>query len=236
MVLVHGAGVSSRYWRPGMAALRGLGRYRVSALDLPGFGRSARTPLPVDLRFLARHLLEWKKEIHGRPCHVVGQSLGCEIAVLAAAAGPMQVRSLALVGPAGLPRLESLPLQMLQAGLDAPLEPPALYRVILPDYVRAGPLRFFDALAAQLRSDAESALAELDLPVMVLRGRRDPIANAQRAWAILKLLKHGQAVAMTGAHASHFSHPRELARCLDGFWREVDAHEFTPSQATARTG
>lgn len=232
VVLVHGAGVSTEYWRPAMRALCGAGR-RAVALDLPGFGRTRAREAGVDLQRLADHLTAWHDEVIGTPCHLVGQSLGCEISVMAAASRPELFRTLCLAGPAGLPELESLPLQLLQAVLDAPREPLSLYRLIIPSYLRAGPLRLFRQLFSQLRADARSRLYELPHPVLVLRGESDPIAGRTRAARILACVRDGREVVIPGAHACHFSHPAEFAAALTRFWGEVEQPRSQPEAAPA---
>src|SRR5438874_1171556 len=57
VVLVHGAGVSSAYWKPAQRLLACREGFRVHALDLPGFGRSQDAPWPPELSRLTDHLL-----------------------------------------------------------------------------------------------------------------------------------------------------------------------------------
>src|SRR5690242_17673940 len=59
VVLIHGVGVSSRYWVPAQLALAATGHFRVHALDLPGFGKSETPPWELTVKNLSHHLLEW---------------------------------------------------------------------------------------------------------------------------------------------------------------------------------
>src|SRR5207248_4161940 len=86
VVLVHGVGVSSEYWRPAQRELAATGRYRVHAVDLPGFGRSAEPPWPPELPRLTEHLHAWAEAHVPDRFHLIGQSMGCELCVLYAAA------------------------------------------------------------------------------------------------------------------------------------------------------
>src|SRR5207302_7873808 len=136
-----------------------------------------------ELSRLTDHLLAWIDAAVKAPCSLVGQSLGCEIAVLAAVEGSDRFPRLVLAAPAGLPELRSLGVQLLQAALDAPREAPGLYRAILPAYFRCGMLRLFRALMEQRRHRLRYLLHRIVQPTPVLRGRRDPVVSAEQAAA-----------------------------------------------------
>jgi pimeloyl-ACP methyl ester carboxylesterase len=217
VVLVHGAGVSTEYWRPAQRALAARGGFRVHALDLPGFGRSQDPPWPPEMPRLAAHLNAWLEQAAGGPCHLVGQSLGCEVAVIAAAARPEGVRRLALAAPAGLPAPPPVTEQVLAALVDAPREPLALYRAILPAYFRCGFVRMFRLLHAQ-RGHATAALLErLPHPALVVRGERDPVVTVERQAAVAAKLQRAEVATIPGAHGAHFAFPEAFARVVAAF-------------------
>jgi pimeloyl-ACP methyl ester carboxylesterase len=216
ILLVHGVGVSSAYWMPAQRELARLG-FRVHAVDLPGFGRSQDPRWPPRLELLTEHLLAWMDGARLERCHLVGQSMGCELAVLAAAARPEQFRRVVLAAPAGLPHLRSVFVQLLRAAVDAPHETLPLFRVILPDYFRCGPLRFFRMLWEQKRRVTEERLGDVRQPVLILRGEKDTVATPGRVAALAGLLREADTATIHGAHAAHFTHPREFAETVAGF-------------------
>jgi pimeloyl-ACP methyl ester carboxylesterase len=217
VVLVHGAGVSTEYWRPAQQALAAKGLFRVHGLDLPGFGRSADPPWPPDLHRLSAHLGAWLEQAVPGACDLVGQSLGCEISVLLAAARPERIGKLVLAAPAGLPGLKSVWGQVLLALVDAPREPLSLYPAILPAYLRCGPRRFFRVLEDQRRCSVGELLPHLQQPVLVVRGVWDPVVTAQRQQAVVRALAHAQSVTIPGAHGAHFSQPEKFAEAVGRF-------------------
>lgn len=216
VVLVHGAGVSEAYWRPAQAALAAAGRFRVHALDLPGFGRSGEPAAELTFGYLADHLCAWLEDAVPRPCRLVGQSLGCDLAAMAAAARPDRVRRVVLAAPAGLPVLESLAEQLIRAGLDAPRETLRLYGAILPAYFRCGLPRLFGVLREQKR-DRTELLRRLRQPVLVLWGRDDPVVTRERAARVIRLLPNAAAEEVPGAHAAHFTHAEGFGRMVGQF-------------------
>jgi pimeloyl-ACP methyl ester carboxylesterase len=112
-VYVHGLGGSSNNWTELAGALSG--RCRGLAVDLPGFGR---TPPPASGDYrpsahaatLTAYLDDLARGGSG-PVHLLGNSLGGAVSLLAAAARPDLVRTLTLVSPA-MPDLRPLPSRL----------------------------------------------------------------------------------------------------------------------------
>lgn len=221
VVLIHGAGVSSRYWVPAQRWLAELGPFRVHAPDLPGFGRSENPPWPPELPLLARHLEGWlAQNVPGR-FHVVGQSVGCEIAVLLAAAMPDRVQSVVLAGPAGLPSLHSVWGQIFRAGLDVWRERWELFPAILPDYLRCGSWRLLRILQEQKHCHVEPLLPHLRQPVLILRGQYDTVAPDRRVKRIAALLPDATITTIPGAHGAHYTHARAFAEVVTQYLHQV---------------
>ncbi len=98
VVLVHGLGGFAESWRHNLAPL--ARRATVYALDLPGFGVSAKPRTAYRLAFFARALHGFL-EAQGLPqVSLVGHSLGAAVAVTYALTHPARVDRLALVAGA----------------------------------------------------------------------------------------------------------------------------------------
>src|SRR3954471_4860320 len=94
VVLVHGLAVSSRYFVPLAEQL--VRTRRVLAPDLPGYGRSGSPRRALGIEELANALTEWLDLAELERAPLVGNSLGCQIAVDLAARRPGRVDSLVL--------------------------------------------------------------------------------------------------------------------------------------------
>jgi pimeloyl-ACP methyl ester carboxylesterase len=98
-LLVHGLGGSTNNWTDFTGLIRTA--VDVRSLDLPGFGRSDAPPdrdysIPAQARRVVAYL-----ERSGRGAvHLVGNSMGGVISILAAAQRPDLVRTLTLLNPA----------------------------------------------------------------------------------------------------------------------------------------
>lgn len=105
LVLLHGvgAGESSYEWRHNFAALSE--HFRVYAVDLPGFGRSARRDIAYTADIYITALLDFLRDVVQEPAYVVASSLSGAYAVKLAALRPELVGRLVLVCPTGLERL-----------------------------------------------------------------------------------------------------------------------------------
>lgn len=69
------------------------------AVDLPGHGSSRKTKIPEDIPGLRDAVLEFLEAAELAPAHLLGWSLGAQLAVAAAAHSPQHARGLVLAGP-----------------------------------------------------------------------------------------------------------------------------------------
>lgn len=95
VVLVHGLGGFAQSWRGTVAAL--AARATVFALDLPGFGRSAKPRTTYRLSYFASALHAFLGAVGVPQASLVGHSLGAAVAVTYALTHPARVERLALV-------------------------------------------------------------------------------------------------------------------------------------------
>jgi pimeloyl-ACP methyl ester carboxylesterase len=102
ILLVHGLGASIETW---VANVEPLGRhYRVLALDLPGFGRSAKTGFTFSTGFVTEIVTTFLDQVSAPKVHLVGNSMGGLVALNVALAHPQRIDRLVLADSAGLGR------------------------------------------------------------------------------------------------------------------------------------
>jgi pimeloyl-ACP methyl ester carboxylesterase len=100
LVFLHGYGESLMSWR--LVLDRFPRRYRVLALDLPGFGLSAKPDSSYDFDFYRRWLGAVLAQETEGPVVVVGHSMGGQLAAALALDHPERVVAAVLLAPAGL--------------------------------------------------------------------------------------------------------------------------------------
>ena len=102
IVLVHGNPASTYSWRKIITPL--ATRYRVHAIDLPGYGFSDK---PADGAYtpewMARHVVGYLDAVGASRAVLVGNSMGGHVASETAILYPQRVAALVLIGAGGLP-------------------------------------------------------------------------------------------------------------------------------------
>jgi len=220
LVLVHGLGVSSRYMVR-LAEVLAADR-RVYAPDIPGFGKSEKPRRPLDVHGQAEILAAWMPAAGLERAAFFGHSLGCQVVADLALHHPRLATRLALAAPTIDDGGRSMPRELLRLLSDVPREPFSLIPIVIGDYLGAGLGRGLRTLRYALADRIEEKLPALNLPVLVLRGARDPVVSERWTEKVCALLPQGRlAVVPRAAHALQFSHPREVAALLGDFLGEA---------------
>jgi pimeloyl-ACP methyl ester carboxylesterase len=117
VLLVHGLNGFKEGWG-GLPAALADGGHRVVAVDVPGFGatRRLRRATPESLAAALRPLAA-----RHAPVDVVAHSLGCQVALIMAAAEPALVRRVALLSPWVVRRPRRFPPRRVSDVLQLPL-------------------------------------------------------------------------------------------------------------------
>jgi 2-hydroxy-6-oxonona-2,4-dienedioate hydrolase len=216
IVLVHGLGVSSSYWRR-LGATLGRSEY-VAAPDLPGFGRSTRPGRVLGIAELADVLAGWQEAAGFGRAALVANSLGAQVAVEAAVRRRDLVDALVLLGPTVDVGGHGFARQLGRLLLDSTREPLSLTALVTAEYLRVGPRRLVVTFADALRHPVLETIARVEAPTLVLRGGHDPIAS--RAWVeqLAAAAPRGEAaVVEEAAHAAHWSRPNRVAALVARF-------------------
>ncbi|QBZ89774.1 acetoin dehydrogenase dihydrolipoyllysine-residue acetyltransferase subunit [Pseudomonas viciae] len=197
LVLVHGFGGDLNNWLFNHEALA-AGR-RVIALDLPGHGESAKTLQRGDLDELSGVVLALLDHLDINAVHLVGHSMGGAVSLNAARLMPQRVRSLTLIGSAGLgPQINGGYLQgFVEAANRNALKPQLVQlfsnaelvnRQMLDDMLKYKRLEGVDAALQQLSAtlfadgrqqvDLREVVQAGHVPALVIWGSDDAIIPA----------------------------------------------------------
>lgn len=104
IVLVHGLSSYMGFWERQVPALSE--HFRVLALDLPGYGASARPDAPYTPPWYADVVSDWMDAVGVDRAAVAGHSMGGQIVTHLAVRHPEKVERLVLSAPAGFERFD----------------------------------------------------------------------------------------------------------------------------------
>jgi pimeloyl-[acyl-carrier protein] methyl ester esterase len=241
LALIHGWGLNARVW--GGAARRLAASFTLHAVELPGHGESPRVPgaLGAWIDALAEAL---------PPAHVLGWSLGAQLALALAARRPHAVRSLVLVAatprfvaggdwpwgvdPDALARIEAdvaaepraalKRFLALQAQGDAAArEVTRVLRGCLAQRPLASAQALVEALALLRANDLRADARAVSAPTLVLQGARDPLVPAAAGRWLAQALARGRLEAFgSAAHAPFVSAEAEFADTVSTFVNGVE--------------
>ena len=101
ILFLHGLGGSRQHWQQNLPAL--VEKFHVLAVDLPGYGDSSLPAVPEDslLYFFSDALSTFLDSLSISQVHLVGHSMGGQLAMLFALEHPERVNQLVLAAPAG---------------------------------------------------------------------------------------------------------------------------------------
>jgi pimeloyl-ACP methyl ester carboxylesterase len=216
VVLVHGYAVSSRYLVP--IAKRLAAERTVYLPDLPGHGRSEDPGWTLSVPELASGLYEWMDAIGLGRVILLGNSMGCQIAVELAVRHPERIDRLILIGPTVDPGARSFLRQLPRFVRAAFAERPSLLFWVAWDYLRAGPSRIVQEMNVAFSDRIEDKLGQVQMPSVVLRGERDAIVPQRWAEEVARGLGAERVEVIRGAgHALNYSAADELMRRIRPF-------------------
>ncbi len=196
VILIHGFGGDLDNWLFNIDALAEVAT--VYALDLPGHGQSSKSIQDPSVPGMAKTLLAFMDAISLAKAHLVGHSLGGAIAMQVAETARDRVKSLTLIGSAGLGREINMDYingyiggnsrKEMKPILEKLFADPSLVgRQLIDDVLK---YKRLDGVNAALKSIAEAAFASGKqaavfttggTPTLVIWGKDDNIVPAAHA-------------------------------------------------------
>jgi len=235
LLLLHGFGGDKDNWIRFSKSL--TASYRVIAPDLPGFGESARHP---DWDY---SLLPQRYRVHGyaqalgiEQFHIVGHSMGGNLAALYTHEHPEQVLSMALFNNSGVDAPNESDMRRALAKGDNPLIVKSLgdfdgliafcsYKPPFIPWPVKGVLAqnalnnaefnqsIFESLVGDASSNLEPILADIEAPVLILWGEYDRVVDVSSVKVMQPLLPQAEVVVMKNTgHLPMLERPAETAR------------------------
>jgi len=228
LLLIHGGGSGADAWgnwRDCMAAY--AAQFRVIAVDMPGFGRSAK-PDPEVYNYghsgRTRHMAAFVEHVGGgAPVSIIGNSMGGATAIGVTLARPDLVHRLVLMGAAGLDIANPDPAAKIALG-SYDYTPEGMRRMVeflagpgfeitdeLVNYRHAltmqpGARAAMGAIHRHMQTDpmtySREAIASITTPTLVVGGKADQVAVLARTYGYLDLIPNSWGFVVP--HAGHW--------------------------------
>jgi 2-hydroxy-6-oxonona-2,4-dienedioate hydrolase len=220
LVLVHGLSVSSRYMLP--TAVRLATWYRIYIPDFPGFGKSPKPSHILNIPESADTLAAWMQAVKLSSAILLGNSLGCQIIVQLALKYPQCIERAILVSPTMDPKAGTIHQLAGRLVINLSREPPCFLPVLVRDFLAAGITCTIRALRYALDDPIEEHLPHVNIPILVVRGSRDPLVSQEWAEKVNQLLPNSQLAVIEGAaHAVNFNAPEQLVSLIRSFTMNI---------------
>ncbi|MEU4626341.1 alpha/beta fold hydrolase [Actinoplanes sp. NPDC023801] len=200
--------------------------------DLPGYGRSEEWGHVLGISSLAWALLDTLDELGLQRVTLVGNSMGALVCLEVAHSAPERVAGVVLTSPAGGIHNQPLTRALAQLARDVRRESREMIRVVLPDYLRFGPVNALHLFSELTRFPSLERILRTPVPTLVVLGSRDPLMPPlRRVKETGRLAPPHVSIAMIdgAAHAMNFSHPGELSHVI-GSWLAGGAVTDDPDQ------
>lgn len=212
-VLVHGIGMSHRYLARLHRALHAHGT--VISMDLPGFGGLPKPPRDLDVPQMADGIARVIEDLGIGPVVLVGHSMGTQWVIESAVRRPDLARAVVAIGPVTDDRARTVGKQAAALALDMLREPPGANALVLGDYLRCGPGWYLTQLRHMLAYAPKAAADRLTVPLLVMRGSRDPVAPREWCRRLREAAREAVLVEIPGrAHNAQHSAPRAVAAAI----------------------
>lgn len=213
IVLVHGIGVSGRYFLPLADEL--AKHYDVSVLDLPGYGMAPDPKHTLSIVELGEVVAAYiKQELIG-PAVLVGHSMGCQIVAHTAHDYPALCDKLILLGPTVNKKERTRRMQSWRLLQDIMRESPYVSTLVFGDYLRMGVGRYWRTLDSMINDRIEATLAGCSLPILIVRGKGDPIVPPEWVAYLASSTADARVQEIPGAaHVVQYKKPQELAEVI----------------------
>ncbi len=232
LVHVHGFGISGRYLLPTADLL--ANEYRTFVPNLPGYGRSVHPERVLSIPQLADAMVEFFDAVGIERATLIGNSMGCIVAIETARIAPDRVDRLVLVSPAGGIYNRPVFKGVAQLALDGLREPPRMGTIAIPDYLRFGLISAGRLFWQMIHYQTVDRFRETRCPALVVLGARDPLVSERRITVGTETNEFIEVVRIDGAaHAINYSHPEKLASLIRQYVQDLELEDDGSSQGTA---
>ncbi len=223
-VLIHGFGVSSRYFGPLAKELSQYGR------DLPGFGKTKDPDHALRIDEFAHVVNETIRHMKVTDSILIGHSMGTQIAVEALIRAPGLSRGALLAAPVVNDQERRGRLLLWRFMQSAVRESASSASASVVGFLHSGPRWLIHDFGPMLRYRIEDRIPEIEVPLTIVGGRGDRIAPPDWCHRLASTHDNIDVVIVEGAaHEMIHTNAKEVARIALELTTSRPAHSKRPS-------
>ncbi len=218
VVLLHG-------WGQNIEMMTPLGnpiseKFRVTILDLPGFGKSSEPKTAWTVQDYVLFLKEFLEKIEVKTPIIIGHSFGGRLAILYASLYP--VKKVVLFGAPCVRTKEGLTMKekLLKSAKKLPwmeaLSEKMKKHIGSTDYKNASPI-MREVLVNTIHYDLSEAARKITAPTLLIWGEQDEAAPVEEARLLEKLLQDGALIVLPGTHYAYLENLGRVLAILKNF-------------------
>jgi pimeloyl-ACP methyl ester carboxylesterase len=186
--------------------------------------------LPLGFAEIAALLARWIEADLGEPAHIIGNSMGGQIAIHLAAARPDVVRSLVLVNSTGI-RFRVAPAEHV-SNFFLPRGFWSFLIILARDVFRAGPTSIGLAFSRLLRDDSRDLMRQLRVPVLLVWGESDPLVPLRYGIEMLREIRNSKLEVIPRAgHVPMWENPAAFNDVVLRFLEGSDYQQIDPTSS-----
>lgn len=206
LVLIAGLNSDHKLYRSVLPRL--AASHQVIVFDNRGVGRSSKPDIPYSIEMMAGDTAGLLDALGITEAHILGTSMGGRIAVALALQHPHHVKSLILVSTVmtmkGVPRTLSRRLTFLMLRIPA-IRGPHPYYVLIRQ------------MAASRAFDCMDRLGEIQVPTLILHGKRDKSVPYPLVEAMHRGIKGSEMITFNGGHLFFIMRPQQFLAAIEDF-------------------
>lgn len=191
-------------------------KFRVVALDFPGFGQSPEPPQAWTVSDYAALVEKFIDHLNIKKCILIGHSFGGRVATKIAAKNPQNIEKLILVASAGVEK-KSLKIKLLSftAGVT-----PQFIKNIFSSHLGSADYKKTTGIMRQtfkniINEDLQGLFPKIKIPVLLVWGQLDNTTPLTHAKIMDKLIPDSKlTIIPDGNHGIPYRHAQEVAQII----------------------
>ncbi len=234
IVLIHGIGGFAERWSTVIPLLSK--KYRVIALDLPGYGYSDKPSIDYTPEFFSKFVFDFLDSIGIRKTNMIGTSLGGQIVVECAITQNKMIEKIVLVAPSGMmksstPTLDAYSMAALYPSYDTvktayemmtgsnKVSTEAIEEFIKRMTQPNAKMAFMSTLLALKNvPPITDRLSNIVVPTLLIWGKHDTLIPVKYANDFASLIKNCQLEIMENCgHTPHIEEPAKFSQIVLNF-------------------